>query len=63
MRRWTAHRKEALAQSVIAGQLSGPEACAIHDLTTTELYGWIANYTMGGREALKIKSIPALPAA
>ena len=34
--RWTARRKAAVARSVVTGELTGPEACKLHDLSQEE---------------------------
>lgn len=56
--RWVASRKALVVRAVIYGLLTHEAALTRYDLTPEELDQWIANYTEGGMNNLKIASIP-----
>ena len=53
IQRWTAMRKAALIREIYKGQTTVPEAARQHDLTPSEIEGWIEEAEAGMENALR----------
>ena len=53
IKRWTAKRKAALIREIYKGQTTVPEAARQHDLTPSEIEGWIEEAEAGMENALR----------
>ena len=53
IKRWTAKRKAALIREIYKGQTTVPEAARQHDLTPSEIEGWIEEAEAGIENALR----------
>ncbi len=51
--RWTARRKVELILAVIKGETTLVEACRKHDLTQSEVEGWMQTFLKSGESGLK----------
>ena len=55
VRRWTAHRKSAVAGAVREGLLTLEEACERYKLSTEELIAWMETLEQHGVYGLRFK--------
>jgi len=53
VKRWTAKRKTALVVEIIQGKTTVAEASRTHDLTPSEIEGWVDDAKKGMENALK----------
>lgn len=54
-KRWTAKRKTSLVMSILKGQLNTSSAAREHDLSISEIEGWIEEAQFGMENALRSK--------
>ena len=55
--RWVARRKAKVVAGVVSGLISAEEACAMYELTTDELDGWISAVRKHGTAALRVTAL------
>lgn len=55
--RWVASRKAKVAKAVLAGLMTGAEACARWGLSEEELAEWIGAYRRHGTRALRATAL------
>ncbi|MCW5892443.1 MAG: DUF1153 domain-containing protein [bacterium] len=54
--RWTARRKVELLLQLIKGETTLVDACRQHDLTQSEVEGWMALFLKSGARGLKARA-------
>jgi len=57
IKRWTARRKAALVMDIIQGKATVAAASRAHDLTPTEVEGWVDDAKKGMENALRAKPL------
>jgi len=57
IKRWTARRKAALVLDIIQGKTTVAAASRAHDLTPTEVEGWVDDAKKGMENALRAKPL------